>query len=250
MPKGSKPAATNKPSGGGVAKYLQTKPRNFGIGGDIQPKRDLTRFVRWPKYIKVQRQKRVLNKRLKVPPVIAQFNNTLDKNVAQTLFTFLEKYSPESKQEKKARLLSQATGETEVATSKVNVVKYGLNHVTTLVEQKKAKLVIIAHDVDPIELVMWLPTLCRKKGVPYMIVKGKARLGQVVNKKTAAALAIVDVDTKDKKDLTDLITRADDAFANRYTYTMKQQGGGIMGYKHLSKKALKARILAKETNRK
>ena len=35
-------------------------PRNFRIGGDIQPKRDLTRFVKWPKYIRIQRQKRIL----------------------------------------------------------------------------------------------------------------------------------------------------------------------------------------------
>jgi len=39
--------------------------------------------------------------------------------------------------------------------------------------------VLIAHDVDPIELVVWLPALCRKMNVPYCIVKGKARLGQV-----------------------------------------------------------------------
>ena len=38
---------------------------------------------------------------------------------------------------------------------------------------------VIAHDVDPIELVVWLPALCRKMGVPYAIVKGKSRLGQV-----------------------------------------------------------------------
>ena len=30
-------------------------PRNFRIGGDIQPTRDLTRFVKWPKYIRIQR---------------------------------------------------------------------------------------------------------------------------------------------------------------------------------------------------
>jgi len=39
-----------------------------------------------------------------------------------------------------------------------------------------AQLVVIAHDVDPIELVVWFPALCRKIEVPC-IVKGKARLG-------------------------------------------------------------------------
>ena len=51
------------------------------------------------------------------------------------------------------------------------VVKYGLNHITHLVETGKAKLVVIAHDVDPIELVVWLPAVCRKMDVPYIIIK-------------------------------------------------------------------------------
>ena len=38
---------------------------------------------------------------------------------------------------------------------------------------------MIAHDVNPIELVVWLPALCRKMGVPYCIIKGKVRLGCV-----------------------------------------------------------------------
>jgi len=39
---------------------FKKNPRNFRIGGDIQPKRDLTRFVKWPKYIRIQRQRRIL----------------------------------------------------------------------------------------------------------------------------------------------------------------------------------------------
>ncbi len=40
--------------------------RNFNIGNDIQPSRDLTRYVRWPRYVNLQRKKQVLLKRLKV----------------------------------------------------------------------------------------------------------------------------------------------------------------------------------------
>lgn len=246
--------ATTKPASKGVKKtrkrtpkrdnpLFEARPRNFGIGGDIQPKRDLTRFVRWPKYIRLQRQKRVLQKRLKVPPVINQFTYTADKSTAQQLFQFLEKYSPETKKQKKARLLSAAKSETKaegaapVESKKPKVVKFGLNHITSLVENKRAKLVVIAHDVDPIELVMWLPTLCRKKGVPYMIVKGKARLGKVVHLKTASALAIVDVDGKDMKDLQNFAQKATDNYNERYSQFMKMEGGGIMGYKHNTKAA-------------
>ena len=87
-------------------------------------------------------------------------------------------------------------------------VKYGLNHVVALVEAKKASLVVIAHDVDPIELVVYLPALCRKMGVPYVIVKGKARLGTVVHKKTAAVVALQDVRSEDQKDLATLVSAA------------------------------------------
>lgn len=59
---------------------FEKNARNFRIGGDIQPKRDLTRFVKWPKYIRIQRQKRILLQRLKVPPTLNQFSKTIDKN--------------------------------------------------------------------------------------------------------------------------------------------------------------------------
>jgi large subunit ribosomal protein L7Ae len=77
-------------------------------GQDIQPKRDLTRFVRWPKYIRLQRQRAVLQKRLKVPPMINQFSQCLDKASAATFFKLAQKYRPENRAEKKARLLARA----------------------------------------------------------------------------------------------------------------------------------------------
>lgn len=78
------------------------------------------------------------------------------------------------------------------------MIKCGLNHITTLVEQKKAQLVVIAADVDPIELVLWLPHLCKKQQVPYCIVGSKALLGQFVGQKTATCVALTDVRSEDK----------------------------------------------------
>lgn len=87
---------------------FEKRTKNFGIGQDVQPKRDLTRFVRWPKYIKLQRQKVILQQRLKVPPSIHQFSQTLDKQTATQLFKLAVKYAPESKADKKARLVARA----------------------------------------------------------------------------------------------------------------------------------------------
>ena len=64
------------------------------------------------------------------------------------------------------------------------------NDWTTLVEKKKAQLVVIANDVDPIEMAMFLPALCRKMGVPYCIVKNKSRLGRVCRRKTNSCWAV------------------------------------------------------------
>lgn len=55
-------------------------------------KKDSNRFVKWPKYIKIQRQRRVFCQKLKVPPAIFQFTRTLDKNMTNQLFSLLIKY--------------------------------------------------------------------------------------------------------------------------------------------------------------
>jgi len=58
-----------------------------------------------------------------------------------------------------------------------------MNEVVNLIERQKAILVVIAHDVEPIDLVIYLPALCKKLDVPYCIVKSKARLGKLVHLK-------------------------------------------------------------------
>jgi hypothetical protein len=63
---------------------FEKRPKQFGIGGALPPKRDLHRFVKWPKYVRIQRQRRVLNQRLKVPPALNQFTKTLDKNLGES----------------------------------------------------------------------------------------------------------------------------------------------------------------------
>merc|ERR1711977_77671 len=206
---------------------VEKKPRTFSIGGAILPKRDLTRFVKWPKYVRLQRSKMTLLKRIKIPPAINQFSNTLDKRQASNLFRLLNTLKPETKTEKKERRDAQAqkVAAGEAASSKKPVsVKMGLNHVTTLVEEKKAKLVVIAHDVDPIEVIVWLPALCKARGVPYCIVKSKARLGAVVGNKTATCLAITDVKPENKNDLANLITLADANFMSRYDDNNRKWG--------------------------
>uniref|UniRef100_A0A453RMY5 60S ribosomal protein L7a n=1 Tax=Aegilops tauschii subsp. strangulata TaxID=200361 RepID=A0A453RMY5_AEGTS len=60
---------------------FEKRPKQFGIGGALPPKKDLHRFVKWPKVVRIQRQRRILKQRLKVPPALHQFTRTLDKNL-------------------------------------------------------------------------------------------------------------------------------------------------------------------------
>ncbi|KAK7818085.1 hypothetical protein U0070_014680 [Myodes glareolus] len=164
MPKGKKakgkkvavapaPAVVKKQEAKKVVNPLfEKRPKNFGIGQDIQPKRDLTRFVKWPRYIRLQRQRAILYKRLKVPPAINQLTQALDRQTATQLLKLAHKYRPETKQKKQrllARAEKKAAGKGDVLTKRPLVLRAGVNTVTTLVENKKAQLVVIAHDVDP-----------------------------------------------------------------------------------------------------
>merc|ERR1712080_317524 len=201
---------------------IERRPKNFGIGQDIQPRRNLSRMVKWPAYVRLQRQRKILNMRLKVPPSIAQFSNVLDRNTAAQTLKLLNKYRPETKADKKERLQKEATA---------------------VIEGKKPALVLIANDVDPIELVIFLPALCRKMGIPYAIIKGKARLGTVVHKKTAAVAAITEVRSEDKSELSKLVQAIKEGYMDKNEEAKRHWGGGIMGQKSQDKTAKKAKAL-------
>merc|ERR1711865_931818 len=212
---------------------IEKKPRVFSIGGDIRPSGDLTRFVKWPKYIRIQRSRRILYQRIKIPPAINQFKQTFDKRQAGQLFRLLNSLKPESKAQKAERIK-------DAAAKKPVCVKMGINHVTMLVEEKEAKLVIIAHDVDPIEIVMWLPSLCKARGIPYCIVKSKARLGALVGKKTATCLAITEVKPEHKADLDSLKQLCEAHFNSVYDQTMKVWGDAVSSDRQAAKMAKRA----------
>jgi len=113
------------------------------------------------------------------------------------------------------------------------------------VQTARAKLVIIAHDVDPIEIVIWLPALCRKFNVPYVIVKGKARLGHLVHMKTCSTLAMTDVRKEHDNAFNNIVTLARTQFNdNVRAYT--EFGGLSMGGKFMARKKKEEKARADE----
>ncbi|MCD6513150.1 MAG: 50S ribosomal protein L7ae [Thermoplasmata archaeon] len=72
-------------------------------------------------------------------------------------------------------------------------VRKGTNEVTKTVERGEAKLVVMATDVTPEEILAHMPYLCEEKNVPYTYVPSKEELGRAAGLEVAAAsVAIVD----------------------------------------------------------
>ncbi|MDO8627127.1 MAG: 50S ribosomal protein L7Ae [Candidatus Diapherotrites archaeon] len=89
-------------------------------------------------------------------------------------------------------------------------IKVGVNEVTKSVERGLAKLVVIAEDVNPPELVMHLPLLCEEKNIPYSYVSTRKELGEKSGLKVAAAsIAILD-EGDAKKELLDFVIKLKD----------------------------------------
>jgi large subunit ribosomal protein L7Ae len=72
-------------------------------------------------------------------------------------------------------------------------VKKGANEVTKAIERNLAKLVLLAKDVSPAELIMHIPLLCEEKQVVCVVAGTKEELGASAGLKVGTvALAIVD----------------------------------------------------------
>jgi len=56
-------------------------------------------------------------------------------------------------------------------------IKKGSNEVTKVAERGVAKLVVVAKDVNPQEVIMHLPPLCEEKEIPCIVVPSREDLG-------------------------------------------------------------------------
>ncbi|MEM2876269.1 MAG: 50S ribosomal protein L7Ae [Candidatus Bathyarchaeia archaeon] len=70
-------------------------------------------------------------------------------------------------------------------------IRKGTNETTKAIERGLAKLVLIAENVDPPEVVAHLPLLCEEKKIPYVYVPDKERLGKAGGINVSAAAACI-----------------------------------------------------------
>ncbi len=82
--------------------------------------------------------------------------------------------------------------------AKTGKVDKGVNEVTKAVERGVAKLVVVASDVEPKELVQHLSILCEEKGIKFVEADSREKLGISVGiNRPAAAVAVIEVGEAD-----------------------------------------------------
>eukprot|EP00965_Chrysotila_dentata_P259726 6213655-Pleurochrysis_carterae.AAC.1 len=125
------------------------------------------------------------------------------------------------------------------------------------------------------QLVIWLPALCRKMDIPYCIVKSQSRLGQLVHQKTASCLAMVSVrpevraatrvgpalrierptrgctvSPQDRHEFSQLVTAIRQQYNENGKQIERTWGGGIMGVKSRAASTKVQRAIEKEAAKK
>ena len=70
-------------------------------------------------------------------------------------------------------------------------VRKGTNETTKAIERGDAKLVVIAEDVDPEEIVMHLPSLCEEKKIAFVYIAEKTALGKAAGLTVGTAAVAV-----------------------------------------------------------
>ena len=93
--------------------------------------------------------------------------------------------------------------------SKSGIVRKGTNEATKAVERAQAKLVVIAEDVDPPEVVAHLPLLCEERKIPYLFVPSKEKIGSALGIDVPCASACIIKEGDASGLIKEIITRLD-----------------------------------------
>lgn len=104
-------------------------------------------------------------------------------------------------------LAEEALHALEVARTSGGKLKRGTNEVTKIIERGQAKLVVIAEDVTPPEIVAHLPLLCDEKSVPYVFVSTRNELGAASGIDVPSATVVVVNAGESKKNIENIIAK-------------------------------------------
>ncbi len=100
---------------------------------------------------------------------------------------------------------------TKIAETRDSKIRKGFNEVTKSIERSLAKLVVMAEDVSPPEILFHIPLLCENKSIPYGYISTKKELGNLVRINVgSAAIAIEKLGTNNENVLDNLIKKLEE----------------------------------------
>jgi large subunit ribosomal protein L7Ae len=86
-------------------------------------------------------------------------------------------------------------------------IRKGTNETTKTIERGKAKLVLIAENVSPPEVVAHLPLLCDERKAPYVYVPDKQRIGEALGLTVGSAAAAIEETGDSEKLVAEIIEK-------------------------------------------
>ncbi|MFX1377632.1 MAG: ribosomal L7Ae/L30e/S12e/Gadd45 family protein [Promethearchaeota archaeon] len=99
----------------------------------------------------------------------------------------------------------------QIAETRDSKIRKGMNEVTKSIERVQAKLVVMAEDVNPPEILFHIPLLCEEKGIPYGYLSTKKELGNTVRiNVSSSVIAIENAGTGNDSVLNDLIKKLEE----------------------------------------
>ena len=94
----------------------------------------------------------------------------------------------------------------DIADARDSKIRKGMNEVTKSIERSQAKIVVMAEDVSPPEILYHVPLLCEEKKIPYAYLSTKKNLGNAVKLNIgASAIAVENAGSGNEKALADLL---------------------------------------------
>ncbi|MFW9864972.1 MAG: ribosomal L7Ae/L30e/S12e/Gadd45 family protein [Candidatus Thorarchaeota archaeon] len=98
-----------------------------------------------------------------------------------------------------------------IAETRDSKIRKGMNEVTKSIERMQAKLVVMAEDVNPPEILFHIPLLCEEKGIPYGYLSTKKELGNTARINVgASAITIENVGSGNEGILNDVIKKLEE----------------------------------------
>ena len=94
-------------------------------------------------------------------------------------------------------------------------ISKGSNEATKQVERGEAKLVVMAEDVTPEEVLAHMPILCEEKKIPYTYVPSKEELGSAAGLNVSTAAVAIVNPGKEKAGIESIVKKIE---------TLKKQG--------------------------